>query len=307
MLGLLFVFVVIFLASSVVLWGGTFILQAYIYSNPTPDLLWRAPAAAAIVTAFLAFWTMLDYRSPGSYNTIFEFSARNDQSFDKFLSVKNKKEIPYTLHKIGQGRYEYRDAQGKAWSRSDTEGLVEAIIVEDKDGKKARFVAETTKEGKFAAKQGEPVRYREEGGKRVMTDTYIGQINTTKWGLVFGNLLMNFGHFVVWFLVLWLLLRFQWAHAFGLALALWAVFIFVLPALFKKAEDVAKARAMQSASLEQTELISAWKPVFPVLQENRHVYGTIPIDLGSCLLESRKRLLYRPLPSELRADRETAG
>ncbi len=247
MLGLLFVFVVIFLASSVVLWGGTYVLQAYIYSNPTPDLFWRAPTAAAVLTAFLGFWTILDYRNPGSFNTIFEFSARDDLSFDKFLSVKNKKEVPFTLHKLGQGRYEYRDAQGKAWSRSDTEGLVEAIVVEDKDGKKTRFVAEVGPDGKFVAKQGQPVRYREEGGKRVMTDQYVGQITTTKWGLVIGNILLNFGLFVAWWMVLWLLLRFQMMHAFGLALAMWAVFIFVLPALFKKAEDVAKSRSVHTA------------------------------------------------------------
>jgi hypothetical protein len=249
-LGLLFVFVVVFLASSVVLWGGTFVLQAYIYSNPTPALFWRAPLAAAVVTAFLGFWTILDYRQPGSFNTLFEFRAHDDQSYDKFVSVKsNKEEIPYTIHKIGQGRFEYRDPQGKAWARSGTDGLVEAIVVEEKDGHKTRFVAET-KDGKFTAKQGEPVRYREEGGKRVMTDLYVGQIGVTRWGLVIGNLLLNFGHLIAWFLVLWLLLRFQWPHAFGLALALWAMFMFVLPALFTKAEDVAKARAVQTAGVD---------------------------------------------------------
>ncbi|HEV8062370.1 MAG TPA: hypothetical protein VGP68_21000 [Gemmataceae bacterium] len=249
MVGLLLIFVVILLASAVVLWGGTYVLQAYIYSNPTPDLIWRAPLAAAIVTAFLGFWTLLDFRRPGSFNTLFEFSARDDQSYDKFWSVKNKQEIPYVSHKTGRERFEYRDPQGKPWARSDTEGLVDAIIVEEPDGHKTRFVAET-KDGKFTAKQGEPVRYREEGGKRVMTDMYIGQISTTRSGLVIANILLNFGHFIAWFLVLWLLLRFQWPHAFGLALALWAAFMFVLPALFTKAEDVAKTRAVQTARVE---------------------------------------------------------
>ena len=246
--GLLFVFVVIFLASAVVLWGGTFVLQAYFYSNPTPELFWRAPLAAAVVTAFLGFWTFLDYRQPGGFNTLFEFRAREDQVFDKFWSVKNKQEIPYVSHKLGQGRIEYRDSQGKAWARSDTEGLVEAIVVEDKDGHKTRFVAET-KDGKFVARQGEPVRYREEGGKRVMTDTYIGQLSVTRWSLVISNILLNLGHLIAWWLVLWLILRYQWSHALGLALALWAMFMFLLPALFTKAEDVARARAVQTAQV----------------------------------------------------------
>jgi hypothetical protein len=239
----MFVFVVIFLAISVVLWGGTYILQAYIYSDPTPDLYWRAPLSALLVTLFLAFWVTLDYRRPGSYNTIFDFSAVDDQSYDKFVSVKNKKEIPFTAHKTGPSKIEYRDPQGKAWVRSDTEGPVDTIIVEEKDGKKTRFVAEMTKDGKFTAKQGESVRYLEEGGKRVMTDMYIGRITVTLWGQVLANILLNMGLLVAWTLVLWLLLRFQPWHAFGLGLILWAGFIFVLPGLFKKAEDVAKSRA----------------------------------------------------------------
>jgi hypothetical protein len=247
-LGLLLIFVVILLGSAVLLWGGTYILQAYIYSNPTPDLFWRAPLAAAITTLFLAFWISFDYRRPGSFNTLFDFSAVDDQAYDKFLSVKNKKEIPYAAHKIGKARIEYRDSQGKAWTRSDTEGAVSAIIVEEPDGRKTRFEADMTKEGTFTAKQGEPVRYREEGGKRVMTDSFMGRVTVTRWGLVFGNILLNFGLLVAWFIVLWLLLRFQWPHAFGLALAVWAAFIFVLPALFRKAEDVSKSRAAQTAS-----------------------------------------------------------
>jgi hypothetical protein len=248
-LGLLFVFVVIFLASAVVLWGGTYVLQAYIYSDPTPDLYWRAPLASALVTLFLAFWIMLDYRRPGAFNTLFDFSAAEEQSFDKFLSVKNKKETLFTSHKTGPARVEYRDAQGKAWVRSDTEGPVDAIVVEEADGRKTRFVTELTKDGKFTAKQGEPVRYKEEGGKRIMTDAYIGRVTVTRWGLVFGNIALNFGLLIAWFVVLWPLLRFQWPHAFGLALVLWAAFIFVLPGLFRKAEDVAKARASPASAL----------------------------------------------------------
>lgn len=268
MLGLLVVFLVIFLGSAVVLWGGTYILQAYIYSNPTPDLFWRAPLAAAIVTFFLAFWVVLDYRRPGSFNTLFEFTAVEDQAYDKFLSVKNKKEIPFAAHKVGPARIEYRDKQGKAWARSDTEGAVEAIVVEEPDGRKTRFEAEMTKDGKFTAKQGEPVRYREQGGKRVMTDGFIGRVTITRWGLVFGNLALNFGMFVAWWVVLWLLLRFQWPHAFGLALALWAAYIFLLPALFKKAEDVAKARAAPTAAWNMPARYNV-----PVANANRSTLG----------------------------------
>jgi hypothetical protein len=55
-------------------------------------------------------------------------------------------------------------------------------------------------------------------------------------------------HLIVWFLCLWLLLRFQWGHALGLACVAWLVLTFFLPPLFKKTEDLAKQRAAQATS-----------------------------------------------------------
>ncbi len=46
----------------------------------------------------------------------------------------------------------------------------------------------------------------------------------------------------MWFLSLWLLLRFQWPHALGLAVAFWLVMLFILPMILTKAESVRKER-----------------------------------------------------------------
>jgi hypothetical protein len=246
-LGLLLLLVVIFLSLTGALWIGSVFLQSAFYSDVQAGMVWRAPAAALVLTLFLGVWMMLDYRAPGSFNTLLQFSATEDHQSDKIWSVKNGKEIPYTLRRNYQGRVEYRDEQGKLWNRSDADGLVEAIVIEDKDGSRKKFLPEMTADGKFAAKQGEPVIYHEEDGKRVMTDVYPGKLTTTRWGLLLGNLFMNFLHGVVWFLILWLILRFLWPHAFGLALALWLTLMFFLPALFSKVEDVARERAVTSS------------------------------------------------------------
>lgn len=249
MLGLLLVFLLLLAGLAVVFYVGTLFSQAYFYSQPVPALYWRAPLAALVLTLFFAFWCFLAYKSPGRFNSIFEFSASERQEFKKLWSIKKGKEIPYVARTTGQGRSEYRDADGKPWTRSDVEGVVEAIIVEDADNQKIRFEAELTPDKKFKAKQGESVRYVEVGGrKRVMTDDYLGKIEITRWGYVIANLLLNFLHLVAWFLVLWLVLRFQWSHAFGLALLLVAVFTFVVPVLIRRTEDVAKERAAQSTS-----------------------------------------------------------
>ena len=53
------------------------------------------------------------------------------------------------------------------------------------------------------------------------------QFDTVR-GLTFINLLLNAVFFGVWFACLWLLLRFQWPHALGLAVPLWATFVLII-------------------------------------------------------------------------------
>jgi hypothetical protein len=51
--------------------------------------------------------------------------------------------------------------------------------------------------------------------------------------------------------VLWLALRFQWAHALGIAFGFWLISLFVLPMILTRAEQVRKERLAptQTASL----------------------------------------------------------
>src|SRR5207248_582839 len=189
-------------------------------------------------------WCFLAYRAPGNYNTLFEFTSASDQRlFPQFWAVKRGTEILYEDKTNSRGRHEYRDRKtNKVWSRSDSEGVVEAIVVED-NGAKIRFEAELNPDRTFKAAPGEPVRYVEAGGRRrVMTDNDIGRLSTVRWGNILANLLLNFLHLVFWFAVLWLALRFQWGHALGLAAALWVVVtLTILPPLFKRMDDAGRS------------------------------------------------------------------
>src|SRR5437016_14176846 len=65
-----------------------------------------------------------------------------------------------------------------------------------------------------------------------------------RWGRWFANLFFNFGHLVVWFLGLWVILRFQWAHALGFAVVMWLIVTLIfLPMLLGYAGLVAANRA----------------------------------------------------------------
>jgi hypothetical protein len=81
-----------------------------------------------------------------------------------------------------------------------------------------------------------PTTYIEQGGDgRIMTDENFGKLSTPRRGLTFINLLLNAAFFGVWFACLWLLLRFQWPHALGLAVPLWATFVLIIvPMLIRR-------------------------------------------------------------------------
>jgi hypothetical protein len=207
------------LALTVLLWVGTVSIQGYFYNEVSPDLIWRAPAAALAVTLYIGFWCWFTYGSPrGAYGSLFYFDAPSEEERFAYLVWVKKDHSEVRYHWNGSN---WVDDAGRPFRRSTSEEMVEELRAEPKDkesGKSVVFKADLTSERKFK----NPAQYIEEGGaRRVMTEDSLGRVSTPKRGLEFANLLLNGLHFVVWFLVLWLLLRFQWSHALGLALPLW--------------------------------------------------------------------------------------
>ena len=253
MLTILLTTVLVALGLGVILWIFTLWAQSYIYDSPADGLAWRAPAAAGAVAAFLFVWTLIEYRKPGAVNTLFNFSSQRTTEFSKFVSVRKsetgeEKEIPYERQATGGGRMQFRDPKGTVWARSSS-GMMVAILV-DEDGETKRFNADM-KDGKFTtSRPNEPLHYREENGRRYIVESELGKIYSTNRGgyvlVIFVNLLF----FLVWFAVMWPLLRFQWAHALGFAAAAWLIATLVLaPYMLSRARDAAekKARAKQTA------------------------------------------------------------
>src|SRR5207244_3345567 len=133
------------------------------------------------------------------------------------------------------GRTEYRETNPpqRVWSRSD------AIIIKDKD-QQVRFEAERDRDKNFKVKQGErqiALRYVDARG-RYMTEEYPGVVTNERWGIFFANLGLNGLHFLLWFLCLWLLTRYQWSHALGLAVVFWAIMtVLIVPILVDRANE----------------------------------------------------------------------
>jgi hypothetical protein len=252
----------LFFSVMAVLWAGTLFLQAYLYSEPVSQIYWRAPAAALALAAFLGLWCSLDYRRPQAYNPTLLFEARSnvkDPQVDRFWAVINKQEVLYTKTSNPKGRPEYHQSNtGKVWSAASADGMTKAIVIEE-EGQKVRFNADLTPDGNFKKDKDGYVAYREEGGKgRKMTDAYVGRLEVPHGSTTFLIILLSLLHLLVWFLGLWLLLRFQWGHALGLAVVLWLVLtLTIVPMLFAKVENAAKEQAKSAAGMSRFDRLAA--------------------------------------------------
>jgi hypothetical protein len=234
----------------VLLWATTLFLQSYIYTEPTPGLAWQAPAAGAAIALFYALWCVIVANSADArpedipYDTLFRFSPTVDMVKEPVKELwavkKNEEKVKYVRFRsadpLRPNAVEYRDTtvDRRPWRSSG----VKAIELTH-DGKKHRFEPAESESGAYP-------RYTSgEGWTMVVFDTGpTGIPQVRRLGRLFANLGLNFLHLVVWFACLWLLLRYQWSHALGLALAAWLlVTLAMLPMMLDTAARVAQQRA----------------------------------------------------------------
>jgi hypothetical protein len=82
-----------------------------------------------------------------------------------------------------------------------------------------------------------------------MDERELGQILVFHSSWLLLDLALNFGFLIVCYLSRWPLLRFQWAHALGMAVVFWLVMVLSLVQNdLKRTDDVASQRTAQSRS-----------------------------------------------------------
>ncbi len=182
MLNLVLVLLLVWFVLSVVLAAWTLLFQGYIYSEPAANIWWGAPAAGTALTVFLVLWVVLDYRAPGRYRELQEFSfTEAEKSYDELL-VPNRdgKEEKYLRKKSAQNRWEYLNSATlkPLPSRPDR-----VIVVED--GQRYTFEPDKDAHGKFKVAPNELLRYRDSRG-REMVEGYLGQVSTRHYSWLFG-------------------------------------------------------------------------------------------------------------------------
>jgi hypothetical protein len=241
-LGLILTFLLIAVALGVFFWAGTLWFQGYIYSEPAADLHWRAPAASAVLTLFFALWAYLEYHNPERYETVFNFSPEEVKTYPEFWTVKDGAKVRYTPARDARGRQLYLDAE-----RNPPKTHPDAVIVKE-EGREVEFKAERDAKCHFKIERGQSLNYVDDQG-RGMSENALGILSTFRWGNFLRAWAVNLAHLAAWFVVLWLLLRFQWGHALGLALFFWlAVTLTIMPMLLARMRETAARTTAQAAA-----------------------------------------------------------
>jgi hypothetical protein len=194
---------------------------------------------------FLAvlLWVVLDYRTRRGYPAWLEFTATESRQFDELTVVTGNTREKFKLGKGEHGRAEYRNVNPNSRHRT-LPTRPDAVIVKEGD-REVVFEPDRDAKGNFKARRNEPLYYREKGGKRVMTEGYLGRIDSSRYGRLVAYALVNLVHLAAWVAALWLLLRFGWTMALAQAVVFWLVMsLFVMPAVLKQAETVADRRAV---------------------------------------------------------------
>ncbi|HYV34233.1 MAG TPA: hypothetical protein VE988_00930 [Gemmataceae bacterium] len=240
MLGLYFVLVVLFLVLTAVLWLMSQSLQSYLYTEPNGGFFWRAPAAAAVLTAFFWFWAMLNIWGSEAtptgvaipYGVLWEFSNRIDVIAEPVPQFESKRRTSeqevFKLDKGLAGRVRYK--------RVDSDAVWDAAGVEwvkfTHNGQHYDFRPD-------AERQDDYVVFVDANSGLEMREFEIGRVGYYSVSRVLVYFLLNVAHLGVWLACFWPLLRFYFWHAIGLAFAMWLLFtVTILQGVFERAAGV---------------------------------------------------------------------
>jgi hypothetical protein len=241
-LSLLLVLLVLWLVLVIALAAWTIWFSGYLYSEPTGEIYWRAPAAGAAVLFALVVWVWTDYRSQGRHPVFWSATESADKP-DPYKEIRTLNadgvEEVYYFHKQADGKGQYRTQANKPLTARPQQ-----ILVYEGD-EKITYEPDRDAKGNFKPASDGLVHYRDQRGRELVEGAFYARTLPGGGSRTLSVLVLHVLLLIAWFLAFWLLLRFQWAHALGQALVLWAVMLmFVMPPVLSRAEEVAKERAV---------------------------------------------------------------
>jgi hypothetical protein len=221
---------------SVVLWAGTIWFQGWLYSEPADELYWRAPAVGVGLTLFLALWVIVDCRNGGRVRPLHQTSVYQSKQFDEFKAVVRKNGPEETFKRVpnADNRQDFRVDGRRDGNKLPAQP--EKIIITE-NGAADVFEPQRNANGTFHIEPGLNLQYYDKYG-RVMTAGELGAVSQFRYDWFFLDLFFNAAHLGLWFAGLWLVLRYQWAHALGFAFTLWLTMtLFPIPMILDYAQQ----------------------------------------------------------------------
>ncbi len=275
---ILFIILIITLMSLVVvLWGGTIFIQGYVYTEPSAGIAWRAPVLAGLLTIGYAIWCLTvafsSEASPSNIpiNTIFRFTPKEDmlrKPAAKLWAIKADRKktdaenrdgetILYVSRrvpdKLNTEKFQYVDDAKLPWQ---SRNVIAIEIQPEGEPAKMRFDLVELKSGSFDLVDTKRGQYRQfvSSDGWVITEYEEGPTGLPvrfRWSRFLLNIFFNAAHFGAWFLGLWLVLRYPWLHALGLAAVMWlAMTLLILPMMLGYAGQVSEARRSVTAAVK---------------------------------------------------------
>lgn len=246
MFGLILIFILVWIALIATMAVVTLSVQSYFNEQPPTikDLFWRAPAAGTILMGFVLLWCHLASKSPEAFADFLEMNATEEQApysdiwiapfnpvTKEYLTAEKHQNQwqHYRLQRTANGDIEYRDNLNRVMP-----GRPDSIVVRE-DKEFIQFLPERNEEGKFQPRSTTGLRYIHKDSERFMEEGELGRVSIFHTGQWVVYLLFNILHGVIWFGCFWLLMRFSWTQAFGLALLFWLVMtLLVVPPLLDR-------------------------------------------------------------------------
>jgi hypothetical protein len=245
MLFTVLILLVLAVVLSILLWAGTLWFQGWLYSEPAGNLYWSAPAVGVGLTLFYALWVVVDCRTGGHCGSLYKLSVSTLKQYDQINAVvkRNGKDSAEETYQKQDADYVLIGPDGRLTGTKLLEAP-ERIIIKDGDATMV-FVPERGAAKNFKREPGQYLHYYDKSGLTI-DEGNLGQVQRFHWDWLVWNVLFNMLHLGLWFVGLWLLLRYQWSHALGLAAALWlAMTLFPIPMILEYAEQTFNIAAIK--------------------------------------------------------------
>ena len=255
---LLLVFLMLTLGLFALFLGGGLVAQGYLYQNPAERMPLRSVAAAVLVSGFITLWVAIDRKSPGRYDTFFNFVPYTTAEFTEFEAVRwtgsggklklddkgkpNEVLVKFKRAPGGKDAKFLEEGTNTPFQMNGTAAtggqyMTGAIRVKGPDDPEpVRYDATLKEDPRTKEKTYTPeTRFKEEKGSRYVEVHQIGTLFVPSTGTVMGALALNLMLFVVWLVAFWPLLRFTLVHALVFAGAFATLTMLgAMPLLFKQ-------------------------------------------------------------------------